>query len=188
MSKRFRVFIVLAAAFVLSALYYEASRAQWPKLPALIQTNQPGMYRVTDVMDGDTIKVDLGGYTDTVRLIGVDTPETKDPRKLVQCFGEAASAKTGEWAMGKQVRLEADPADSDRDKYQRLLRYVYLEDGRLLNAEIIKEGYGFAYTLFPFGKLEEFRQLEDVARAGRHGLWANCTVNETKAAKQTNQQ
>lgn len=183
--KGWRVVLATAAVFVLAVLFLETGRAQWPKMPALIPAAQPGTYKVTEVMDGDTIKVELAGYRDTVRLIGVDTPETKDPRKPVQCFGVKASEKTAEWVLGRQVRLEADPADSDRDKYGRLLRYVYLEDGRLLNAELIKEGYGFAYTLFPFGKLEEFRRHEAEARSAGRGLWAACGIDESRQAKQT---
>ncbi|MBW3538498.1 thermonuclease family protein [Candidatus Parcubacteria bacterium] len=148
----------------------------------------PGHYRVVEVVDGDTIRVELSGQTETVRLIGLDTPETKDPRKPVQCFGQAAAAKARELMAGGSVRLEADPNDSDRDKYKRLLRYVYLPDGQLVNAEMIRQGYAFAYTIFPFEKLEEFRELERQAREQNLGLWAGCEVDESSRVKQTNEQ
>jgi len=78
------------------------------------------------------------------------------------------------------VRLEAGPGTADRDKYGRLLRYVYLPDGNLLNAEIISQGYGFAYTQFPLSKMEEFRQLEREAREASKGLWGEGeAVGET---------
>ncbi len=154
-------------------------------LPSKLPFRQPGYYPVSKVHDGDTIDVVIEGKTETVRLIGIDTPETKDPRKPVQCFGQAASAKTHQLLDDKSVRLETDPADSDRDKYHRLLRYVYLEDGTLINAELVKQGYAFAYTVFPFGKLEEFRSLEAEARAASRGLWSSCPVDETKQIKQT---
>lgn len=119
------------------------------------------------VIDGDTIVLD---GNETLRLIGVDTPETKDARKPVQYFGQEASEFTRNLVEGKRVRLEFD---QDRvDKYGRTLAYVYLEDGTLLNAEIIKQGYGFAYTIFPFKYLEEFRQYEKEARENERGLWA----------------
>jgi micrococcal nuclease len=73
-------------------------------------------------------------------------------------------------AEGKMVRLEYDW--QDRDKYGRLLAYVYLEDGTFLNAEIIKQGFGFAYTRYPFKYLEEFRQYERVAKENGSGMWA----------------
>src|SRR5581483_96777 len=110
------------------------------------QISQPGLYRVTEFVDGDTIKVDMNGSTETVRFIGVDTPETHDPRKAVQCFGMAAASFTKQLIGSSNVRLAADPTNTNRDRYNRLLRYVYLPDGRLVNAEIIKQGYGFAYT------------------------------------------
>ena len=74
-------------------------------------------------------------------------------------------------AESQRLRLEADPQNANRDKYNRLLRYVYLPDGRLLNAEIIAQGYGFAYTRFPFAKMEDFRKLEREAREAGRGLW-----------------
>lgn len=133
-----------------------------------------GMYRIAQFNDGDTITVDMAGIEERIRMIGVDTPETEDPRKPVQCFGKAASSFTKQLIGQQPVRLEADPFNTNRDRYNRLLRYVYLPDGRLVNAEIIREGYGFAYTGFPFAKLDEFRQLQTEARQANRGLWANC--------------
>lgn len=140
------------------------------------QVSQPGLYRVTEFVDGDTIKVDMNGSVETLRLIGVDTPETHDPRKSVQCFGMAAAAFTRQLIGNQAVRLEADPLNTNRDRYNRLLRYVYLPDGRLVNGEIIKQGYGFAYTAFPFEKSDEFRSYEKQARLTNKGLWANCQI------------
>lgn len=136
---------------------------------------QPGYYRVIQFADGDTITVDMAGTQERVRMIGVDTPETHDPRKPVQCFGEAASNFTKQLIGTDNVRLEADPLNSNRDRYDRLLRYVYLPDGRLVNAEIIKQGYGFAYTNFPVTKADEFRSYEKEAREASRGLWASCS-------------
>ena len=110
--------------------------------------------RVTRVVDGDTIVVaDVG----TVRLIGVDTPETVDPRTPVQFFGKEASEFTRRLALGKDVRLEFDTQRTD--KYQRTLAYAYLPDGTFLNAEIVKQGYGHAYVTYPFKYLDQFRAL-----------------------------
>lgn len=112
---------------------------------------------------------------EVVRLIRVNTPETKDPRKPVEHFGKEASAFTKRMCEGKQVHLAFDQANAAagfKDKYQRTLAYVFLADGRLLNAEIIKQGFGHAYTRFPFAKMEEFRALEREAREHNRGLWA----------------
>jgi putative tryptophan/tyrosine transport system substrate-binding protein len=99
-----------------------------------------------------------------VRLIGVDTPETKHPKKPVERFGKEASEFTRRMVEGKRVRLELDPANAaighkDNTPQRRTLAYVFLEDGTLLNAEIIKQGYGFALSRYPFARMEEFRRL-----------------------------
>ncbi len=124
------------------------------------------VFHVTRVIDGDTLLLSNG---ERVRLIGVDTPELCHPLKPVQYFAREASEFTREMVEGKKVRLEYDW--QKRDKYGRLLAYVYLKNGTFLNAEIIKQGYGFAYTKYPFRYMEEFRQYEREARENGRGLW-----------------
>ena len=136
----------------------------WPEARQPLASNQPGLYRVVEFNDGDTVTVDMNGTREKVRFIGVDTPETQDPRKTVQCYGSQASTFTRNLIGNNPVRLEADPTNQNRDRYGRLLRYVYLPDGRLVNSEIIREGYGFAYTSFPFQKLDDFRELQRQAQ------------------------
>lgn len=150
-----------------------------PAKQTIIQ-NQPGLYSIVRFDDGDTIQVDMNGKTEKIRFIGVDTPETHDPRKAVQCFGFAAAEFTKNLIGDSPVRLEADPLNTNRDRYDRLLRYVYLPDGTLINAEIIKQGYGFAYTSFPFGKIEEFKQLQQEAQQANRGLWASCEPTQNQ--------
>jgi len=126
---------------------------------------------VQRVLDGDTIELETG---ESVRLIGVDTPETRDRWKSVEYFGPEATAFTKKMAEGKRVRLEMDQANAHlghKDKYLRILAYVFLEDGTFLNAEIIKHGLGRAYTQYPFIYEKEFRQLEQEARDQKRGLW-----------------
>src|SRR3989344_374405 len=124
-----------------------AQRLGWLEpLKSAAVINQPGLYRVNKFDDGDTIAVDMNGTEETIRFIGVDTPETHDPRKAVQCFGQAAANFTKNLIGTSNVRLEADPLNTNLDRYSRLLRYVYLPSGALVNSEIIKQGYGFAYT------------------------------------------
>lgn len=120
----------------------------------------------TEVIDGDTIIVN---GNEKVRLIGVDTPETKHPQKPVEFFGKEASAFTKSLVEGKTVRLTFDQELTD--KYGRTLAYIYLEDGTFVNAEIIKQGYGHAYIQYPFKYLEEFIQYEREARINNRGLW-----------------
>ncbi len=122
---------------------------------------------VIRVVDGDTLLLDR---SERVRLIGVNAPESADPRRPVEAFGKQAAAFTRRMAEGKRVRLAYDQQLTDR--YGRTLAYVYLEDGTFLNAEIIRQGFGHAYTRFPFHYADEFREYEREARAARRGLWA----------------
>ncbi len=177
--------ILILVTTVLSLAILSLLRLEPEALRDQLLNSQPGLYPVVHVNDGDTIIVQLPSGEETVRLLGVDTPEVKDPRKPVQCFGPEASLHTKQIMAGQSVRLEADPTDSDRDKYGRLLRYVYLPDGTLYNAELIQDGYGFAYTVFPLTKLDQFRQLEHQAQAAYKGLWGACNVNVSSAIKQT---
>lgn len=143
----------------------EPSPAPAPAPPSI------GPLLVTRVIDGDTVVVETVG---TVRLIGVDTPETVDPQEPVGCFGPEASAFTRAVAAGQRVRLEFDV---DRiDRFGRTLAYIYLPDGTFLNATLVQQGYGRAYTFFPFRYLEQFRALEREAREARRGLWAACVT------------
>ena len=138
-------------------------------------------YNVTKVTDGDTVHVDIDGTDEKVRLIGINTPETVDPRRPVQCFGKEASERMKALAGGKIVRLETDPTQAQRDTYGRLLAYVYLEDGQMLNRKMIAEGYAYEYTyLTPYKYQKEFRQLQTLAKTSSRGLWAAETCNGLK--------
>lgn len=127
---------------------------------------------VTRVIDGDTIDLDGG---ERIRLIGVETPEMgRSPRARVpgipDPFAEEATEFVRNVVQRRRVRLEYDRERFD--VHGRTLAYVYLEDGTFVNAQIIRQGYGFAYTRFPFAHMDEFRALEREARENRRGLWA----------------
>ncbi len=162
---------------LLGGIIHQKNTASSSQTPA---SADQSYYQVHSVIDGDTIEVTVSGKQEKVRLLGVDTPETKDPRKAVQCYGEAASQFTQALIGTNPVRLEPDPTNSDRDKYNRLLRYVYLPDGTLVNAEIIKQGYGFAYLTYPFQKADEFKTYEAQARKDNIGLWSSCVTTQDK--------
>ncbi len=138
------------------------------------QRYQPGLYRVSRFVDGDTIAVDMNGHVEKVRFIGVDTPETHKPNTPVQCYGPEAAAFTRRTIGNQLVRLESDPLSTDRDRYDRLLRYVYLPDGTDLDEQIIRQGYGFYYPYFPFSKSAAFNAAEQAAIVAHKGLWAHC--------------
>lgn len=132
------------------------------------------LYRVVEVIDGDTIKVDFGGQIETVRLIGIDTPEIPSPyHSEEECFGREAAQYARELLEKQSVYLIKDPMQSNRDKYNRLLRYVFLEDGTLINAKLIKDGYAFNYIYQPFQFMKQFDYLEKQAKENRTGLWSD---------------
>jgi len=147
-------------------------------LPRLAVQNDPGLYSIDHFVDGDTIAVNMNGIVETVRMIGVDTPETHRPNTPVQCYGPEAAAFTKQLVGTSKVRLQADPLDTNRDRYNRLLRYVYLPDGRMVETELINNGYGFAYTSFPFEKSDEFRADQDAAQTAKKGLWSACQAHQ----------
>ena len=131
------------------------------------------LYAVLKVVDGDTISIDMNGKKETVRLIGINTPETVDPRRPVECFGKEASNKAREILTGKRVRIETDASQSDRDKYGRLLGYVIREDGLFFNKYMIAEGYAYEYTYHvPYMYQREFKEAQRSAQANEKGLWA----------------
>ncbi len=140
------------------------------------------LYPVAKVIDGDTIRVKIDNNFQTIRLIGINAPESVDPRKPVECFGREAANKAKEILSGKKVRLEKDPTQGDKDKYNRLLRYVFLEDGTNFNKLMILEGYAHEYTyIIPYRYQQEFKEAEKFARENKKGLWADnaCVINPT---------
>lgn len=114
------------------------------------------------------------GKRQKVRYIGIDTPESVDPRKPVQCFAKEATAKNKELVEGSRVGLEKDVSETDR--YGRLLRYVYKED-LLVNQLLVTEGYAYAVSYPPDVKYQElFKQAEVKARTENKGLWGTCPI------------
>jgi len=129
---------------------------------------------VRKVIDGDTIDVSGG---ERVRLIGIDTPETNDPNRPAGCFGKEATGFTASLlAPGTPVRLVGDA--EQRDRYGRLLAYVYRrDDGLFVNAELLRRGYAQLLTIPPnVAHTDEFVSIARDARAGSQGLWAACTL------------
>ncbi len=135
-------------------------------------------YPVVHVVDGDTIDVMRGGEKVRIRLIGIDTPESVDPRRPVECFGKEASARARELLEGARVGVELDPSQGELDKYGRTLAYARLPDGRILNQVMIEEGYAHEYTYrLPYRYQTEFKSAERSAREGERGLWSSTTCS-----------
>lgn len=171
----FTVFIILTG---LIFLFFGLNQSTVITTPIPSQTiqgeaSQSGIL-VTKVIDGDTVELEGG---QKVRYIGVDTPETLDPKRPVGCFGKEASNENKKLVEGKKVILEADK--EDQDKYGRLLRYVFLplENGQMLFVQdyLIREGFGKLLIIPPDDKYkDQLIQAQMEARLNRRGLWGSC--------------
>lgn len=145
---------------------------------------------VKRVVDGDTFELENG---ERVRLLGIDTPEKFTSNKMdsdskksgldvetIKQLGEAASHYADSLMKGRKIFLVSDPLNDDKDRYGRLLRYVYTDDGMLYNLKIILDGYAFAYTNFPVIMKDTFIRAEESARKNKRGLWSNESFNKLK--------
>ncbi len=138
------------------------------------RTTTLGRAQVVRVVDGDTIRVRLDGREERVRYIGVDTPESVKPGTPVQCYAKRASAANAALVAGRRVRLVGDV--EQRDRYGRLLAYVYREpDGAFVNAQLVRDGYARTLTIAPnVAHARQLAQLAQTARRSGRGLWGAC--------------
>lgn len=178
----FKAVITLAA---LALIAYFGWKYAIPKLDRK-DSSEKEFYIVKKVNDGDTFEVEISGRTERVRMLGIDTPERFESDKLtrdiertgrdketIKKLGELASGYTTSLIGGKMVTLAAEPNGDDKDKYGRLLRYVYLEDGTFVNKKIVEDGYANAYRRFNLSKQKEFIEAENQAREKKKGLWGD---------------
>jgi micrococcal nuclease len=125
----------------------------------------------------------MNGVQTKVRLIGVDTPETVHPQKPVEAFGKEASAFLGNLLRGESVYVVFEEGRNALDKYGRTLAYLYrVPDALFVNLEIVRQGYGHAYTRYPFEHMELFRYYEQQARETGRGLWAASAAEAPSSA------
>ncbi|GEM_PF-3850385 len=138
--------------------------------------NEETFYNVLYIYDGDTIAIDMNGVFEKVRFIGIDTPETGEKYRGKECYGKEATEKTEELLFEKKVSLKSDETQDNEDKYGRLLRYVFLEDGTMLNKKLIEDGFAKEYTYkgSAYKYQKEFRAAEKKAKREEVGLWAEC--------------
>lgn len=180
----FTLFFGVAWILALNSSKNQTTKSSAPQSPEIA--------KVVRVIDGDTIEVSINNNIERVRIIGINTPETVDPRKSVECFGREASKKAKEYLEGKTVELEADPTQGNRDKYGRLLRYVWLNNrtvdfGKLM----ILTGYAYEYTYnLPYKYQSEYKQAQKEAEAAKLGLWADgvCVITPTPMSTKTTTQ
>ena len=142
---------------------------------------------VIKVVDGDTITVLFNGQNETIRIIGINTPETVDPRKTVECFGKEASDKAKSYFenLENNVWLKEDPGQGERDKYQRLLRYIFTDNGQDdYGLMMISEGYAYEYTYnIPYKYQAIYKDAQAYAQENKLGLWAdNACAGQVSAS------
>jgi micrococcal nuclease len=139
----------------------------------VLQPDLQGPFPVTKVVDGDTIWVATADGDVKVRLIGMDTAETVAPGEPVGCFGPEASARAKAVLTGASVYLELDSSQGRYDRYDRLLAYVWLDDERLFNLEMIRDGYAIEYTYDDaYIHQREFVAAQQVAQRKQAGMWS----------------
>jgi micrococcal nuclease len=141
-------------------------------------------FRVTNVVDGDTIDISVsdGKYEYTrIRLLGVDTPETKNPRQDVMYFGPEASEFVAKTVLNKNIKVILDEPGPTRDKYNRLLAYIELPDGNILNELIIKNGFGYADLRFSHSDFDSYENTMNKALEQKTGLWKNVKKGQLPA-------
>lgn len=149
-----------------------------PVAPAPNPEAPVGHFPVDRVVDGDTLYVTANGQRFGIRVIGIDTPETKHPRVGVECYGPEASARAKELLDGQTVRISTDITQGNKDKYGRLLRHVTLSDGTDFGQRMLATGHATEYTYrIPYGKRESYITAQAHAADEGHGLWSQCIEN-----------
>ena len=180
MVRRLAAVLLLVAAIAALAACGDHSGTPGPQAtPGAAGSPGPGVAaRVTRVVDGDTLKVTISRRTDTVRVIGLDTPESVKPGTPVECFALQASAEAKLLLpAGSAIRLQADPTQATRDRYGRLLAHVWLADGTLFAERMIRGGFGihYIYEGVPSIYASRLAAAEAAARAALRGLWSPST-------------
>lgn len=167
------ILIVLILSACILAMYISTPRPKFERKPPKIDPE--ALYQVANVLDGDTFEIKIGKVVETVRMLGINTPETVDPRKLVQCYGKEASDKTKEMLLKRKVKLEIDTSQHATDKFGRLLAYVHRDDGIFVNKFLLENGFAREYTYSKAYSLQkQFRELEATAKQAKAGLWKKC--------------
>lgn len=147
--------------------------------PVPVPADAEGPFPVSRVIDGDTVAILRDSSEVKIRMLGLDTPETEDPRTPVQCFGAEAAHHATALLAHKRVLVRPDPSQDRTDRYGRLLAYVWV-DGALFNLDQIAQGFGYEYTYspsHPYRYQREFRAAARYARAHHLGLWSPATCN-----------
>ena len=133
---------------------------------------------VTRIVDGDTVVAQVNNKQEKIRIIGINTPESVDPRRPVECFGKEASAQASALLLNKRVTLE------ERDRHGRMLGYIKLSDGTDFGKEMIETGYAYSFKSYSHPRLAGYNRIEKIARKNSTGLWAPGACLESDETKE----
>ncbi len=180
---RKKIRLLVSTVVFLTFLGFQVYKQYYPQKTVLSVSDNSkhettNTFKVVKVIDGDTFSVSSDNQTLKVRVLGINTPETVDPRRKVECFGKEASDKAKSLLTGQTVKLETDPTQDDKDKYGRLLRYVYLPNNKDYGLEMIKSGYAYEYTYdLPYKYQNEYKSAQIEAERAKVGLWSDTSCN-----------
>ena len=171
--KMMTALLALSFLFLIEILQSEPSEQTGVNIPS---PRTRDLYDVVKVVDGDTIDVTVATSTVRVRLLGINAPESVDPRRKVECFGKEASVYLKDLLDDQEVILTADLSQDDKDKYGRLLRYVSLKDGTDINKQLVAEGFAYEYTYDVSYQFQAvYKEAQTRAKEGEKGLWSKNT-------------
>jgi micrococcal nuclease len=177
MNKKKLVFIVCLIVCVLVLVIYFVAYKGGVKSLRSVTVDQEVAYPVARIVDGDTFKVRVEEKEVTVRMLGINTPETVDPRKQAECYGKESSNKLKSLLEGRKVTLKLNPRREATDKFGRYLVYVYRDDGLFINESLIRGGFAREYTYdSAYTEQMNFRTIENVAQQANAGLWGACKI------------
>ena len=165
---------------VVDEVVLEVEKQTTKKEKGSITLQQPEQHEVLSVIDGDTLTVLVDGQKETVRVLGINTPETKYSSRGAECFGAEASDYARQLLEGRQVTLQQDPSQDTRDKYNRVLAYVGLPDGRDFGQVMIADGYAYEYTYHgnTYKNQTLYKTAQAQAQQEKTGLWADGACKE----------
>ena len=188
--QRRNTLLLSAFLFLAAVVWFDRSFHSYRKTSVLTQKIQDvndwdkyneKSFTVVKVVDGDTIDInvpDVNFATTRIRLLGIDTPETEKSPTGPMYYGRQASEFTSKTVLGQKVTVIMDKLSKTRDKYNRLLCYIRFADGRILNEELVSEGFAYADTRFPHSQFNKYIQLEKTAQKQKKGLWEKVVQNQ----------
>jgi micrococcal nuclease len=173
----FVTLLILTAIVIVAMSFFNNKNNTTTQNNSILSQSASGTtYEVLKIVDGDTIKINYQGKIETIRLIGIDTPELKDNRDQVECYANEASQHLTDILKNQSIILEADSTQGETDRYGRLLAYIFLKDGTNINQKMLADGFAYEFTYDePYKYQEEFKAAEKNAKTQKLGLWADTT-------------